>query len=138
MGSEKKGCWRLSILSDGGFCIHASGPGERAPEKFEPFAYSSFKFHGLGGGRRKGCRRLLLSEAALLVYMPAARKASVKRGEGSCVLPSFNYYELGRGWRKKGHRRLSTLSFRQGLSMHVGVAKSKARGLSSVWPFNFH
>ena len=49
------------------------------------------------GGGRKGCRRLLLSEAALLVYMPAGRKA---RGTFFWAFP-FKFYGLGAGGEKE-------------------------------------
>ena len=39
---------RLSTTSGGAFSIHAAGSGMRARGTFEPFAYSSLKFHGLG------------------------------------------------------------------------------------------
>ena len=70
-------------------------------ETFLPFALLPFNFHGVGGGGRgKGYLRLLLTAAALLVCIPADRKASAR---DFCIvsLPPFNSSGLG-GWAERG------------------------------------
>ena len=45
---------RLSTTSGGALSIHAAGSGMQARGTFEPFPYSSLKFHGLGAGEERG------------------------------------------------------------------------------------
>ena len=67
---------RLFALRGGAFVMNASGPGGRAQGRW-----------GVG----EGCRRILLSDVAFLVCIPAGRKESVGGG-GSLGLPPFNLY----------------------------------------------
>ena len=98
-------------------CMPADREGERVGHSnFLRLYRSNFTDWVVGGGR-KGCRRLLLSEAALLVYMPAGRKASTRD-----FFWGFPVQVLRTGcWgRKRGYRRLSTLSGRALVCMSRG------------------
>ena len=82
------------------------------------------------GGGRKGCRRLLLSEAALLVYMPAVGKHAGRFFGLS--RSSFTDWVLG----EKKRISASLYSKWQGFSMHVKGSEARARGVSLIWVFD--
>ena len=73
--------------------MNASGPGGRAQGRW-----------GVG----EGCRRILLSDVAFLVRIPAGRKESVGGG-GFFRTSPVQFILTGWGGRSKGYKRLSTL-----------------------------